>query len=58
MARKKKFPKQPKAGSSLAVWERWEKRCKDVAEYNKKLAEAPKKKSAIKDRVQKIKAKY
>lgn len=56
MAKLKKFPKQPKAKSTLAVWERYEQRCKDVASYNKALKEAPKKKDAIKSRIQKLKS--
>jgi hypothetical protein len=57
MAKKKKFPKQPKASASEEVWKRWEARCKEVAAYNKKLKEAPKKKAAIKARVQSLKMK-
>lgn len=42
----RKFPKQPKAGSSLQSWENYKRRCdvvaKDncdrVSEYNKKLS--------------------
>ena len=55
MAKKKKYPKQPKAGSSVAVWENWERKCKEVKKYNDELKKAPDKKRAIKARVQKMK---
>jgi len=55
MAKKKKYPKQPKKSASLATWERYEARCKAVTAHNKALAEKPKKIDAIKSRVQKAK---
>lgn len=56
MARRKKYPKQPRS-KSVAAWERYEARVKAVDAYNKAVREAPKKINAIKDRVQKIKNK-
>jgi len=55
MAKKRKYPKQPKRSSSLAVWERYEARCKEIDKYNKSLAEKPKKIDAIKARIAKMK---
>jgi hypothetical protein len=55
MAKLRKYPKQPKAKSGVAVWERYETRCKAVNAYNKALKEAPKKKEVIKARIAKLK---
>jgi hypothetical protein len=54
MAKKKKFPKAPKRSASLAVWQRYEQRCKDVAKYNKEIEAKPSKISAIADRIRKM----
>ena len=58
MAKKqKKFPKTPKAGSSLKVWENYKKRCEDVNRYNAALETERKKKESIKVAVGKVKSK-
>lgn len=57
MPKLKKYPKQPKASSSIAVWERWERRCAEVAKYNAELKKAPEKKRALKAKVEKLKMK-
>ena len=57
MAKLPKWPKRPKKGSSLAVWERYEQRMKEVAAKRKAIAEAPKKKAAIAQRADKIRYK-
>lgn len=48
--RKKKLPKTPKMNSSKAVWDRFEKKKKEVLSYNSKI-------DAEKARRQRIKAK-
>ena len=53
MARKKKYPKMPKRSASLAVWQRYEARCKEVDKHNKAIDEKPAKIDAIKARVMK-----
>ena len=55
MARKKKYPKQPKQSSSKAVWERYLIRVKEVARYNKELADKPKAIARIKEQATKAK---
>ena len=45
MAKKRKLPKRPKIKSSLAVWERYHEKVKEVHKYNNQL-EADKKKKA------------
>ena len=53
MAKKKKYPKQPKRSASLAVWQRYEARCKEKDKFNKAIEEKPAKIEAIKARVMK-----
>lgn len=57
MKKLKKFPKQPKMGSSVAVWERYKKKCDEVAKYNASISAELKKKEGIKSMVQKQKDK-
>lgn len=53
MARKKKYPKQPKRSASLAVWQRYEARCKEIDKFNKAIEEKPAKIDSIKARIMK-----
>lgn len=46
----KPLPKRPKASASPAVWERYEKRLKEVQTDNGKKLQADKKKQAIQKR--------
>jgi hypothetical protein len=57
MAKKKKFPKQPKQGASLKVWENYKKRCEDVNRYNAQIEAEKKKKEQVKKTVQSVKSK-
>ena len=57
MAKKKKFPKTPKAGSSLKVWENYKKSCEAVNKHNAALEAEKKKKESIKVAVGKVKSK-
>jgi hypothetical protein len=53
----KKFPKQPKMGSSVKVWENYKKKCDEVTKYNAGIMAERKKKDSIKSAVQKQKDK-
>jgi hypothetical protein len=53
----KKFPNQPKIGSSVSVWERYKKKCDEVTKYNAGIMAERKKKDAIKSAVKKQKEK-
>lgn len=57
MAKMKKFPKQPKATASLSTWEKYKKKCDEIAKFNAGLTAVKKKKEAIKSGVQKQKDK-
>lgn len=57
MAKMKKFPKQPKAKSSLQTWERYKKKCDDITKFNAGIVATQKKKESIKTGVQKQKDK-
>lgn len=46
--KKRQYPKTPKQSASLATWERYKERCKEVNKHNDKLvADAKKKKTTI-----------
>lgn len=51
----KKYPKQPKANSSLKVWENYKKKSDAVTKYNSTILAERKKKDTIKSGVQKAK---
>ena len=55
MAKKRKYPKQPKASSSIEVWNRYLQKCKEVAAHNKALSQKPQKIASIKQQVSKLK---
>lgn len=55
MAKKRKYPKQPKRSASLAVWQRYEMRTKEIDRFNKMITEKPAKIDAIIARVAKAK---
>lgn len=55
--KKKKFPKSPKQGASLKVWENYKKRCEEVNKYNAALETEKKKKESVKAAVGKVKSK-
>lgn len=52
----KKLPKRPKQSASPAVWERYEKKLKDVQSDNAKKLQSDKKKQAIQKRTAGAKA--
>lgn len=56
MAKKKNFPKPPKAGATLKQWENYKKRCEDVKKHNASVEADKKKKETVKAAVGKIKA--
>lgn len=47
MAKKKKYPKTPKKSASLAMWQRYDGKKKDVDKFNKQIDADKKKKEAI-----------
>ena len=47
MAKKKKYPKRPKASASLSVWENYKKRRAEVDKHIKQVEADEKKKKAI-----------
>ena len=51
----KKFPKMPKESASIAVWEKFDKKCREIIAYNRKLQAEKKKASAKKTAEQKRK---
>ena len=57
MAKLPKWPKQPKASSSEATWNRYYERVKVVAAKRKSIKEAPKKKASIRTKVDALKSK-
>lgn len=57
MAKRKSYPKAPKAGASLKVWENYKKRCEAVNKYNASLETDKKKKESIKASIGKVKTK-
>lgn len=56
MAKKKSYPKQPKASASLKVWENYHAKCKDVDKFNADLEKTAKKKEQVKASVGKLKS--
>lgn len=49
MAKLKKLPKKPKTSATLATWQKYEARVKEVMKYNNQVkAEAKKKENIIK----------
>jgi len=48
--KKKKYPKRPKASSSLQVWQNFERRCKEVDRLNKQAEQQAKQKKALIER--------
>lgn len=55
MARKKKYPKSPKASASTEVWDRYKKKVAEIAQHNKAVDAAKKKKQNLIDSVRKLK---
>jgi hypothetical protein len=55
MAKKKKYPKQPKKSASLKVWENYQAKIKEIDKHNAKIDADEKKKEAMIGRVQKMK---
>jgi hypothetical protein len=55
--KKRKYPKQPKAGASLQTWERYKARIQDVDRFNSSIEAAKKKKAAVVSAVLKMKSK-
>lgn len=45
--KKKKYPKQPKAGASLQTWERYKAKIQEIDRYNSGIETAKKKKAAV-----------
>lgn len=50
MPKKVKMPKKPRAGASLATWQRWEKRKKEAIAKNNKIEAEKKAKAKIIER--------
>jgi hypothetical protein len=57
MAKKKRYPKQPKEKASLSTWENYHAKCKDVDKFNADLDKDAKKKDTVKSAVKKLKSK-
>jgi len=57
MAKKRGYPKQPKASSSIDVWKRYEDKVKEIDKYNAQLEKDKKAKKDTIARVKKLKAK-
>lgn len=57
MARLPKWPKKPKKSSSVAVWENYERRVKEVAAKRKAIKEKPKKVDTIRNRTDSLRSK-
>lgn len=57
MAKLPKWPKKPKQKSSLATWELYEQRVREVAAKRKAIKEAPKKKDAIRKKADAVRNK-
>lgn len=53
MAKKLKYPKKPKATASLATWEKYDKRCKEIDKENNERERDKKKKQSIIERIRK-----
>lgn len=47
MAKKKKYPKRPKASASLETWKNWERRAAEVKKHNNKIEAERKAKQKI-----------
>lgn len=57
MAKKKKFPKSPKAAASLQIWQEYDKKVAEVNKHNNKIDTDAKKKKAVQEKVNKAKKK-
>ena len=57
MAKKKSFPKAPKAGASIDTLKAYQKRCADIKKFNDTIERDIKAKQSIRDSVKKMKAK-
>lgn len=57
MAKKKSFPKAPKAGASLDTLNEWKKKCDVVSKYNATLDKEAMQKKKVREDVKKLKAK-
>lgn len=51
----KKFPKMPKESASIAVWDKFDKKCREIIAYNNKLKSDEAKKKQMKQAEQKKK---
>lgn len=51
----KKYPKQPKASASIATWQRYEQKVKDIKKVNDGILSERKKKSDLIGKIQKLK---
>lgn len=56
MAKKKKFPKAPKAGASLETWQNYDKKIGDVKKHNQKIESDAKRKKSLIEKTKKAKA--
>lgn len=54
--KKRKYPKQPKAGASLQTWERYKARIQEVDKHNNAIEQSKKKKEAVIKQVQSMKS--
>lgn len=56
MAKKKSFPKSPKASASLEVWQKYDKKVAEVKKHNAQLESDKRKKKTLVDKIKKVKA--
>lgn len=56
MAKKKSFPKAPKASASLEVWQKYDKKVADVKKHNAQIESDKRKKKTLMDKTKKAKA--
>lgn len=57
MAKKKKFPKAPRASASLEVWQNYDKKVAEVNKHNSTVESDAKKKKSLMEKTKKAKKK-
>lgn len=56
MAKKKSFPKAPKASASLETWQKYDKKVTEVKKHNAQLESDKRKKKTLVEKIKKVKA--
>lgn len=56
MAKKKSFPKAPKASASLETWQKYDKKVAEVKKHNAQLESDKRKKKTLVEKIKKVKA--